>query len=379
MPARRGTTVSRVWRQLWTSVAVFAVIALVASCGSRTGLLGPLPAAPDAAIDVTIEVVDARRACVPGTFPFTQARPELMFLLDRSESMRLELTSNDVAVSEPSRWEVLNSALSEAIVPFSDQLAMGARFFPDAVVGSSGREACTVDVASTAIPPAFGNAQTILDVFNSTFPAGSTPTAQALQQAVKELSSSRGITRVLVLATDGAPNCNPGLDRKTCTCTSSDPFVCSRQPLGELVCLDDIRTVEGIATLFGAQKIPVYVIGIGVVGSFANTLDAMAIAGGRPRAGSPRYYPGDTPTGLTDAFTSIRDSVAKCSYVTPSSPLDPDAIAVAVAGQAVSRDPSHVDGWDWIDQDYGQLQLFGPACALATASNVSGTVTCDQH
>src|SRR5262249_26364179 len=118
-------------------------------------------------------------------------------------------------------------------------------------------------------------------------------------------------------------------------------------------------------------------IGIGVTGSFASTLDAMAVAGGRPRVGSPKYYAADTPAELTDAFTVVRDSVAKCSYITPSSPKDPDAITVEIDGKLLVRDPSHVDGWDWIDQAYGPLQLFGTACATATAANVAGTVTCD--
>ena len=142
-------------------------------------------------------------------------------------------------------------------------------------------------------------------------------------------------------------------------------------------CLDDVKTVQTITGIYANRNIPVFVIGIGVTGSFASTLDAMAVAGGRPRAGSPRYYAADTPAELTAAFEVVRDSVARCSYITPSSPQDPNAISVEIGGMTIPRDPNHVDGWDWIDQTYGHLQLFGSACTQATLANVSGTVTCD--
>jgi hypothetical protein len=214
-------------------------------------------------------------------------------------------------------------------------------------------------------------------VFNQTSPVGGTPTAVGLQLAAQQISSSRAVARAIVVATDGAPNCNLGLNAATCTCTSTNPGACT-PATGSTSCLDDTRTIKTIGDIFTTRKIPVYVVGIGVTGGFASTLDSMAVAGGRPRAGSPKYYAADTPAEMTAAFTVVRDSVAKCSYITPSSPQDPNAIAVVIAGKTIVRDPNHIDGWDWIDQAYGHLQLFGSACTQATPSNVSGTITCNE-
>lgn len=378
---------------------VFTVLATIASCGSRTGLFGPdlselidadidLPdatvdarrdARADAPTDAPIDVIDEPVGCIPGKFTFTLATPQLMFVLDRSGSMNFLLNTNvEAPPGQPSRWTVLASSLSQTITPFSNQIAMGARFFPvasadpfDPVI------ACMQDPPSAGIPPALDNVAAILDVFAKTTPVGGTPSATALQQAAQQLSSSRAVARAMVIATDGAPNCNAALDPRTCTCTSTDPSACRRSGADGTNCLDDTRTVMTIRNIFDVRKIPVYVIGIGVIGGFATTLDAMSVAGGRPRTASPRYFPAETPAELTSAFTVVRDSVAKCSYITPSSPQDPNAIAVDINGMLVMRDPTHTDGWDWIDQEYGHLQLFGPACDQASPTNVSGTVTCD--
>jgi hypothetical protein len=250
---------------------------------------------------------------------------------------------------------------------------MGARFYPSVEADGVNAASCFQDTGGRAIAPAVANAQAILDVFDGASPVGGTPTALALDLAAQELSASRAVVRAIVVATDGAPNCNDALPFGTCTCTAVDPASCRIGTEGATHCLDDTRTVGTITAIFGTRKIPVYVVGIGVTSSFGATLDAMAIAGGRPRAAAPRYYPADTPAELSDAFTIVRDSVAKCSYITPSSPDAPDSIAVAVGGVEVRRDPSHVDGWDWVDQAYGHLQLFGPSCARASALDLPGT------
>ncbi len=372
------------------------MLAVVASCGSRTGLFGPdfdaltdggdidlrdarvdRDAQIDAPIDAPIDVIEEPVGCIPGTFTFSLAIPQLMFVLDRSGSMDFGLSSNTPpTVGQPSRWSALEAALSQTITPFSGQIAMGARFYPAANADGFDPVLACIQDPPIGIAPALNNADKILEVFTKTRPVGGTPTATALQMAAQELSTSRAVARAMVVATDGAPNCNSALNGNTCTCTSTSPLACTGSN-GGTNCLDDTQTVQMIANIYNTRKIPVYVIGIGVTGGFASTLDAMALAGGRPRNGSPRYYRATSPAEMTSAFTVVRDSVAKCSYITPSSPQDPDAITVDIDGELIARDPTHADGWDWIDQAYGHLQLFGPACTKASATNVSGTVTCE--
>ncbi len=378
----------------------FAVtVLLVASCGSRTGLFGPLPdavvdasvdapresstdASRDAPVDALPDVrldaaLDGPLACVPGTFDFGLARPQLMFVLDRSGSMAFGLDRTDFPPpGAPSRWEALRDALSQTILPLSTEIAMGARFFPRARPNLFDiTEACGQDPGQ-GIAPRLANAPAILDVFAQAAPLGGTPTSAALDLAAQQLSASRAVSRVMVLATDGAPNCNGALDPQTCTCTAVDTASCATAADGEYNCLDDRATLATVTNIFGVRKIPVYVIGIGALGPFAPVLDAMAVAGGRPRAGSPRYLPADTPQELGAAFEIVKNSVARCTYITPSSPDDPDAISVTVDGTQIGRDPTQVEGWDWIDKDYGHLQLFGAACATASATNVAGEISC---
>lgn len=384
LPAARGV--------LLASAGAIAVV----SCGSRTGLFvdepldasadGPseadLPDA-DASVDRDAEAdadaavdapLDGLVPCVPGNFSFQLAIPQVMFVLDRSGSMAFALgQDSEPPPGRPTRWTVLRDALQQVIVPFDQQLAMGAKFFPEANADPFNAAQACITTSGVGNAPALGNAQSILNVFLGTEPKGGTPTASALQIAAQYLSQSRSVARAMVLATDGAPNCNPSLNANACTCTSGGN--CSLRPDGAYDCLDDQATVSVLGDVFGNRKIPVYVIGIGGIG-FGSVLDAMAVAGGRPRAGSPKYYAATTPAEMTAAFTAVRDSVANCTYITPSSPTDPDAIDVVVGGAAVPRDPSRTNGWDWIDQAFGQLQLFGPACAAATRNNVSGTVGC---
>jgi hypothetical protein len=289
-------------------------------------------------------------------------------------------SDNQAGPGQTSRWDALRDALSQTIIPFSGQIAMGARFFPSANADLNAPGACVQDPDSAEIIPALNNAQSIIDVFDTTVPIGGTPSAQALNLAAQVTGPRGAVARAMVIATDGAPNCNPDLNPNSCVCTapaSGGGCVAAGGTDGSN-CLDDTATISTIEQIFRVRNIPVFVVGIGVTGTFANTLDQMAVAGGRPRQNEPFYYPASTPADLTSAFQVVRDSVGKCAYVTPSAPTDPNSIVVTLEGAQIPRDPSHTDGWDWVDQSFGQLQLFGPACSAATPANVGGTIVCDQ-
>lgn len=364
-----------------------AVFLSVASCGSRTGLFGPegqglLPdgALPDGAFPDG--PVDGAVPCLPGRFDMELATAQLMFVIDRSRSMEFYLNRELEAPIGQRRWDVLRNSLEETVLPFDQQLAMGAKFFPETMTEEEARftdRACATDTG-VGIAPKRGNAQSILSVFDTTVPLGGTPTAEAVRLAAQFLVQSRGVSRTIVLATDGAPNCNGDLDNLRCTCTTPN-VDCSVSPERRFSCLDDTRTIATIREIADVQKVPVYVIGLGSLGKFVQVLDAMAVAGGRPRPTSPRHYNAQTASELSSALTTIRDSVAKCTYLTPSSPNDPNAITVEIDGVPITRDPARKDGWDWVDQSYGELAFFGTACdrAQAGTAKVSGVVSCEKR
>lgn len=369
------------------AVAAVAFLSVV-SCGSRTGLFGPdgqgvLPdgSLPDAFPDGPI---DGAVPCVPGRFDMELATAQLMFVIDRSRSMEFYLNRDLEAPPGQRRWDLLRSALADTIVPFDQQLAMGAKFFPEPMTEEESQQierACATDTG-VGIAPKRGNAQSILSVFDTTVPLGGTPTAEAVRLAAQFLAGSRGVSRTLVLATDGAPNCNEDLDNLRCTCTTPN-VDCSVDPRYRYNCLDDTRTIATIREIADVQKVPVYVIGIGSLGrpAFLKVLDDMAVAGGRPRPTEPRHYNVQTASELSSALTTIRDSVAKCTYLTPSSPNDPNAISIEIDGVTIFRDPTRKDGWDWVDQSYGELAFFGAACERAQtgAAKVTGVVSCEQR
>lgn len=367
----------------------------LAACGSRTGLFGV-----DAQNDLTDggPSTDGRTdappdgpiKCMPGRFTFELATAQLMFVIDRSGSMAFSLDGRvpDSAGHLPpgvsSRWDTLRDALFQTITPFDGQLAMGAKFFPEeGTVGPApADEACRTDVG-VGIAPARGHVKDIINVFDTTIPNGGTPTSEAVRLAAQYLAGARTVARTMILATDGAPNCNGSLDKRRCTCTAVSGN-CNRAD-GQYNCLDDGRTIQTVRDVFQTMKIPVYVIGIGSTErpEFLKVLDDMAVAGGRPRPSAPLHYNVQTAAEMKAALATISDSIAKCTYLTPSAPTDPNAITVEIDGAAISRDPTHMNGWDWVDQAYGTLAFFGSACTAASAgatmaSSVTAVVRCDK-
>ena len=357
----------------------------MAACGSKTGLFGPegSTAIADASLDGN-NGLDSTVPCKPGDFMFELAAANLMFVIDRSGSMAFSLAGEMNVPTGQQRWRILRDSLEQTISPFDGQLAMGAKFFPevtDADDLQDPAEACRVDVGA-GIVPARGNVRSILDVFDRTQPRGGTATAEAVQRAAEVLATQRTTVRTLILATDGAPNCNAALNGRTCVCARATND-CSRNPeRGKYSCLDDVRTVNTIREIAEIKRIPVYVIGIGGTErpEFLKVLDAMAVAGGRPRPGNPRHYSVQSATEMRDALTTIAGSIAQCTYLTPSAPTDPNAIAVSIDGRPIARDPSRVSGWDWVDKDAGILAFFGPACEAASTGSpaITGTVSCSS-
>src|SRR5262249_31140764 len=205
---------------------------------------------------------------------------------------------------------ILQRGLAQSITTFDQQISMGAQFFPRVLTPFDNRDsqlACQTDTGNV-IAPARGNASKILAVFDESDPRGGTPTSDAVRTAALYLTQKRGVARTIVLATDGAPNCNGDLDALTCVCTSADP--CSNSPTrGRFSCLDSTRTVGTIRDIAQNQKIPVYVIGIGgnEEPQFLEALDDMAQAGGRARSTQPYYYSVQSRSDLDAALQTIRD------------------------------------------------------------------------
>jgi len=327
-------------------------LALASGCiGGRTPLLDE----PDAGQPVS---------CTAGSVTMTRARPTVMFVLDRSRSMTIAISAG----SSQTRWQALGSALGAVLPQVTNAVNLGALLFPSA---TSGAQSCSV-ASKADLSPAVGNVAALTTLMNSTVPDGFTPTASAIDIAASAVLNVRAATtaRALVLATDGAPDCNSALDFRTCRCANG---VTGRQCGNAEQCLDDARTVNVISS-YEARGLPTYVIGIQSEGdtTFSEVLNAMADAGGRPKAGGGlRYYAASSEGDLNAALTAVRDLVGVCTYLTTSVPDPKGHIVLTVDGSALTPDQ-----WTWSNLNNGEVTLLGDAC-LTVAAEKAPVVVAD--
>lgn len=338
------------------SLLLFSIVAftLITSCGARSGLGAG-----------QVEGTGGEEAvkCVAGKVALTRANPTVLFVLDRSTSMGkvLEVTSGGVT-----RWESLISGLSSTLPSVDESMEIGALLYP--IVGASqGGQSCSVPGLLDLLPGT-GNVAALLALMNASSPGGMTPTADALDIAASRLLSVRAATtgRALVLATDGAPDCNAGLDATACRCANGGSSCKGKSTR----CLDDTRTID-IVGKYQAMGLPTYVIGIQEEGdsSFSDVLDAMAIAGGRPRiGGEQQYYAARSQAELDAALAAIRDQVGHCTYLSTSVPDGSGSITVSLGDTDVPYDTTGAEGWSWGSKSNGEIILLGSACVSAEAA-----------
>jgi len=334
-----------------------SLLAALPGCGAKTGLL-----IPDADMDASIDApADAGRdaPCPDLPIPLTRTDVRTVFVLDRSGSMGWTWDGLPGGSGPPTRWEIVRDTLASVLPPFDRQLACGAMLFPD---GAS----CDLGPGLDVVPHVGGTAE-VLALFDRWIPEGGTPTAEAIRQSLLSLQAGPRGPAIMVLTTDGAPNCSddPGAPPETCICTSVRRACLSPPPDGPRTCLD-LGTREVVRHSYEDRGVPVVIVGIDDPSrpDFSDFLDELAIAGGWPRpAGSPRrFYDARAPEDLRVAFTEIANLIARCLFVASVVPPDGATLDVSVGGRPVRQDPSHVDGWDWTDRAQGALAIFGPTC-----------------
>jgi hypothetical protein len=273
-----------------------------------------------------------------------------MFVLDRSGSM-------NNAFGGTTRWKALRNALADVLPPVDDTMNVGALIFPQ-----GGGNSCDVPGApDLSVGPA--NVSALNQLLKGLSPGGRTPTAMAIKSAAQALLDSRTATkaRAIVLATDGAPNCNAALDPKTCVC-ASETF-CNQG----VQCLDDTLSVTEV-TQARAEGVPTWVIGIQNTSQVdIGVLDRLAIAGGHPRVGATEsFYAVGSQDELVTALFDIRDQVGNCVYLSASVPTDDGSIVVTLDGTEI---PHGDGGWSWTDKDNGELEFEQGACDRVLASS----------
>ena len=239
------------------------------------------------------------------------------------------------SVNCTNRWDAVSSALSVTMATMTT-INWGLELYstPNAV------NSCTVSGAPQVALGTINSAAAVQSAILRGAPAGNTPTAAAITAAAAYVPTvTDGLKQAILLATDGAPNCNGGVPNPT----------------------DDLpATLTAIGAAY-ALGLPVYVIGIG---PSVGNLDSMAAAGG---TGS--YYAATSPKQLSDVLNAISKIVATtCTFQTPMSPPDNSKVWVYVDKQLVTE--SATDGWTF-GATSSIVVLTGSFCQNMLAGNTT--------
>ena len=250
-------------------------------------------------------------------------------LLDRSGSMAGMLGAS-------TKWDDA-AAVVKSTVANTSNVSWGLKLFP------TGAQSCGAS-ATVEVPLAPGSAAGDRHRRRRRraplAPLGEgTPTTATMKAAVAHLESlTPSGPKHIVLVTDGAP-----------TCLGGNPN--ARDEAQAIAAIDSAATA-GFQTL---------VIGIATAAADVATLDKMAVAGGAPRAGTPRYYPAGSGAELRSVLDGIVASLTPCVFPLANRPLDPNYVTVTVGNAPLIRELSHRQGWDYVNNS-AAIQIYGNSC-----------------
>ncbi len=263
------------------------------------------------------------------------APAELMVVADRSASMSLSLSwvPSDrpgriippPADSPDVRWNALQRAFN-ALVPEWNALGfkLGLATFP---APESGR--CDIESAPrVSLGTSPSEITSALDAAGPT--NGNTPTFTALGAVSTYLDSLPAASnpRMILLVTDGQPNCG-----------------------------GDTDDVVSMVTSIRERGVDTVVLGITPPHRPLDaTLDRIANAGGQPRLGEPKFYRGDSQDALERSLREITQSASDCRFVSPQTINGADITRVFIGDREVPGD-------QWMHDGERTVALLGQACA----------------
>jgi hypothetical protein len=291
--------------------------------------------------------------------------PNIYFVFDRSGSM----SDPAAAGSLVTRYAAVRTASIDMVKSLGTLINVGAAVFPqgDGVcdAGSEVLEITPGDPKSE--DGSSGPTTQAFETRTSGTPSGGTPISATLQELGLPLAEAAGDTIVLLL-TDGGPNCN---DTAACSASECQAVVEGTCPTGDncclpgypgggpLLCIDRPATVAAVAAI-ASLGIEVYVIGIPGSETYSDVLDEMAVAGGTAQVGAPQYYQVTDLDTLGDVFGSIAAEAISCELALSDTPTEEDKsfTNVYLDCELLPFDPIH--GWTWLGED--TVWLHGDAC-----------------
>jgi hypothetical protein len=323
----------------------------------------------------------------------------------------------------PTRWSELNLALDSFLQAQAQTVRFGLSFFPEPGSQDAGEPNCIPTTAARVDLPADPEddsvatlsalstaARNALASVRSQTPAGpfgtggATPTGPSLQffSDYAPLQDPLRLALVLLL-TDGLPNCNATIAAAACVCTAAAD---SCPPAGNPNnCLDKDRTVLAVQDLAG-RGIHVVVIGFGdetrasLDGGVQApiVLQEMALAGNYPRlCPGPQhdqpcgplnpcqggvclrqYYQAQDSRDLGAALAEITASLDRepCLRAITPAPTSEELILLTLDGTEYPPGP---DTWLYVPPADGgpAIRFFGSLCAAIESSTAQNPVQLD--
>jgi hypothetical protein len=377
MSASRGSSA----RRLGTTVFFLGIASVLggalASCGEERP--GGAPRRPDGGSgdDGGLHVgdaggpppPDAGGLCGNQIHQLINDTPNIYFLLDASGSMSAEAPGNTT------RYERVQEAAVDLVRNLGPLINVGAAVFPlDASSGDSCHAGGEVLAVRPGDPYVEGQSTgPTTKAFRSAIslvPYGGTPTAATLEGLTPALLDLSGRT-IVVLATDGGPNCNFEAECPPEECMpyvegQCDASCCEPSgAAGPSSCVDRAATVAAVAALADAG-IDVYVIGIPGSELYGGVLDDMALAGGAPQFVSPFYYKVDNLDTLGSVLAEIAAVVISCEFDVQDAPPEEGKTNVYLDQEIVPY--SETSGWRWKTETV--VELVGEACQRVKSGKV---------
>ena len=302
--------------------------------------------------------------CQCAELPFAEAPPTLWFVLDRSSSMAAD-----------DKWGLLRNVVLDVVTRLGPRIEVAVAPFPRA---DDGDDECTT--GRIALTPRLGDRPAgrqgptydlVHSVLFSHEPTGGTPLTATLDAVAKAIAArTDGGKNVVVLTTDGAPNCHAGIACEAAGCvpniesfphcpTGGPPSCCDGTNGSPLNCLDDTGATASVRAL-KALGVDTYVLGVPGSEPYRELLGTLATEGGTAKSGGTRYYAATTSDthAFSDELSSIAAKIlATCSIQLTSAPADAGTVNVLIDGTPIASGDA---GWSLAGDT---VTLHGSACS----------------
>jgi hypothetical protein len=293
--------------------------------------------------------------------------PNVYFVLDTSGSMA-------TPVGNSTRFNLVHGAAVDLVSNLGAQLNVGAALFP---LSLTDNDACHAGGQVLPVTPGDKLDIATFSSLTDAQPNGGTPTAATLEALYPTLTALPGRT-IVVLATDGGPNCDAdamcgaadcmdnieSVCNQVHCCTPDGPTCCGPDTVdGALNCIDRQAVIDAVSHLAKAG-IRVYVVGVPGSETYGTVLDQMALVSGAPQIAPPFYYKVEDYSSLSGTLASIAAIEVSCDFDLVTSPPDPTRVNVYLDDDVILQDPAN--GWVWGLVPYMTpphvVQLRGEAC-----------------